>query len=356
MKDKKADLPPTILEHTPWENEEGSIWPASVFILRRNLSRENFPPKLEEQQAARVLETLKNALFASAELAQPLLFTADELPHLDKEFLFEHFLRLESFPAGSKNQAFVLDGSGKFLSLFNVQDHLQLQLIDCKGEWEKAWNLLNTLEGTVAAKLEFAYSPKFGYLTADPNLCGTALEVLVYLHLPALIHTGQLQEALVKQKEEDIVATTMQGNLEEIVGDMIILKNRYTLGLAEEAILHSLHVNAMKFVAFEKSVRTHLQKENTISLKDEISRAYGLLLHSYQLQTKEALGALSLLKLGLDLGWVANISHNKLNDTFFKCRHGHLSKLFPESQDPVELAHRRAEFLHKQLAGTELKI
>ncbi len=353
---EKPDLPASLFEQTPWQDEVNPIWPASSFTLHRNIARYNFPPKLQAAQAGRVLEAVQGALLSSSGLEKPKLLKAEEISALDKELLFEHFLCAESFQNTTAGQGFVIDESGKFLALLNIDDHLQIQLLDSTGGWENTWNFLNKIEHAIAEKLDFAFSPKFGYLTSNPNICGTALIVQIFLHLPALVHTGQLQEALVKQKEEEVSAMSMQGKLEEIAGDIVVLKNRFTLGISEENILRALHMTAVKLMAAEKGARTRLKNENDAEIKDKISRAFGLLMHSYQLQTKEALDALSLLRLGIDLGLVTGISDSKINEIFFKCRHAHLSNIFQEKNlDPHALSHRRAEFVHKQLQGVELK-
>lgn len=351
---ENPNLPSFLLEHTPWQGEVNPIWPASLFILHRNLLRHHFPPKLMDAQANQVQELVKNALFNASDLKSPQLLKAEAASWLDKEFLFEHFLCLQSFQNTTKGQGFVIDESAKFLALLNVGDHVQLHLLDTTGSWEKTWASLIKIETALGEKFDLAFTPKFGYLTSDPNICGTALLVHVYLHLPALIHTGQLQETLVKQGLEEVTATSLQGGLDEIVGDIVVLKNSYTLGLTEEAILQALQGMALKLVSLEQVARRSL--ESNTDIKDRISRAYGLLIHSYQLQTRETLDALSLLKLGLDLGWITGTTHSKLNDIFFKCRHAHLSLLFKKKElDPGALAHHRAEFIHKELAGVELK-
>jgi protein arginine kinase len=349
---EKAELPTALLEHTPWENEVNPIWPASSFLLHRNLSQSFFPPKLNETEAVQVLGLLKEAFNKATELKEPTFLKAELLSPLDKEFLFEHFLCQESFQNTLAGQALVVDDSARFLALFNVQDHIQLQLIDCQNEWEKTWNRLVSLEAEISNALNFAYSSKFGYLTADPSFCGTGLQVFIYLHVPALIHTGKLQEALLKNKDENVLATSMEGSVDDIAYDLLVLRNPYTLGLSEENILHDLQSSAMKLMALEKTLRTHLKQENNAEIKDQVSRAYGLLLHSYQLHAKETLSALSLIKLGLDLGWIEGITDNKLNDIFFKCRRAHLSHLFQDKAiDPQELPRKRAEYIHQSLQG-----
>ena len=355
---EKANLPKTLLEHTPWEKEINPIWLATSFLLHRNLAKYNFPPKMDERMFQQTLKLLQAPLLSSPLLQKPALFPAQELSALDKEFLFEHFLCLEGFQNTLEGQGFIVDESGHFLAELNIQNHLQVQLTDCQGSWETAWNTLSQIETAIGTTIDFAFSPKFGYLTAEPRLCGTGLTVQAYLHLPALIHTGQLQETLLKQKEEGVTAAGMGGNLEEIVGDLVVLSNVYTLGINEESIIHAVHSMAMKLMAIEKMLRSHLQTENNTAIKDHVCRAFGLLLHSYQLQTKEALGALSLMKLGLHLDWISGITDAKLNTLFFQCRRGHLLNTLNQTQltDPGEVARKRAEYLHQNMQGVILKI
>ncbi len=340
-------LPSFILEHTPWENETNPIWPASSFVLHRNLAKYLFPPKLGEMQAGQVSNLIKESF------PSKYFLKAENLTVLDKEFIYEHFLAFEGLQNTLAGQAFIVEESGEMLAMVNIQEHLQIELLDTKGEWEKSWSKLSAMDSSL--KLDFAFSSRFGYLTSDPLLCGTGLVVYVYLHLPALIHTGQLEDALAKQKEEEVVATSLLGNLEDIAGDMIVLTNDCTIGLTEENILNELHVSAMNLVASEKGLRAHLAKENNVEIKDQIARSYGLLLNSYQLKTKETLDALSLIKLGIDLGWVKGITDKKINEIFFKCRRAHLAYIYKEKAlNPSEAAQKRADYIHKELGQVTL--
>jgi protein arginine kinase len=352
----KLQLPPSLFEHDPWESQVNPIWPASSYILHRNLAKYFFPSKLAKAQSEYVLDLLKNALFSLKELNRPSLFRAHELTALDKELLFEHFLCLEGFQNTINGQAFIVDQSNRLLALLNIEDHLQLRLIDSSNEPEKSWNALSQIDTAISFILDFAFSPQFGFLTADLDHVGTGLVIHHFLHLPALIHTHQLPDAL-KQIEHDIVPIGMEGSLEDTVGDLLILTNRYTIGITEESLIHALQLNAMKLIARENALRTSLKEGKDFALKDEISRAYGLLIYSVQLQTKEALNALSLLKLGHSLGWISGIKEEKLNEIFFKCRRAHLAHLYEEKNfDLHDLSNKRAEFIHKQLQGAAINI
>ena len=354
---EKINLPSFLLEHLPWENEVNPIWLASTFILRRNLSKYNFPPKMDGKQFEQTFNLLQNCLLKNPSLVHSICLKAEEVSPLDKEFFFEHFLCMEGFQNTLSGQGFIIDPSSKFMAMLNISDHLQLQLVDCTGKWEKIWNTLNELENTISATLDFAFNSKFGYLASNPAYSGTGLTILIYLHLPALIHTKQLEEILLKERAEDVTPSGMQGPMDELIGDLLVLRNTYTLGVNEENILHSLHSSAMKLMACEKTLRTHLKTQDHGEMKDLVSRSYGLLMHSYQIQTKEALGALSMMKLGLDLGWIEGITDQKLNEAFFLCRKSHLLHTLQNlTLSAEEILHKRAEFLHQRMQGITLKI
>lgn len=348
------NLPASLFEHTLWEEDKNPIWLGSSLTLSRNLTRFKFPTKLSEAELKNTSATVTESLPKNTVLKSPLYLAAEKLSPLDKEFLYEHFLCLESFQNAGKGQGFILDGTDHFLAKINLENHLQLQLIDTSADLLSAWARLEKIETEIGKSVEYAFSPKFGYLTSDPTQCGTALQALLYLHLPALHHTGQLFDVIRDQKEEGIITMGLEGSLDDLIGDFLILRNKYTLGVTEEGILHSLQILAIKLMTAERKLRSNLQ--DNAEIKDLVSRAYGLLVHSYQLQIKEALNALSAIKLGLDLGFIGGISPQTVSSLFFKCRHAHLAHLLSEKTLEIQdLPHKRAEFIHKALQGMTLK-
>lgn len=339
-------LPTFLLEKTPWEHEKNPIWPASTLTLHRNVSRYDFPSKLSNQKAETLIQELQKTLYGIKEIKFPLALHAPELTPLAKEFLFEHFLFLEGFAETLDGQAFALDSTAEILLLFNQEDHLQLHLLDSNCDLDSSYNRLIHLENNFGATLGFAFHPRFGYLTADPGLAGTGLIVNTFLHVPALIHTGGLEEILESELTHEVVPTSLEAG--SYPADLLVLTNLYTLGVSEEHTLQTLHAATLKIMAKEEQLRTHPD----ISLKNSISRAYGLLLYSYHLETEEALSALSLLKLAFHLGWIEGVTEKSLNELLFKCRKAHLSHLHPASEN---LDRTRAIFLQESLKGLKLK-
>jgi len=351
---QKPNLPSQLLTHFPWGGEKNPIWLSSSLILLRNLSRSKFPTKQKEAELKSTQEHLQKALTTAPSLKNLVYLPADLLDPLEREWIYEHFLTHDSFQNIASGQGFALDDSGRLLGTINIENHLSLQIIDTSQDIAAAWGRLAKIEAEISKSAEFAFSPKFGYLTADPSQCGTGLLGYLYLHLPALHHTGQLQELIQNQIDEDVRAMGLEGSLEDLVGDIVIIRNPYTLGLTEETIIHSLESAALKLIAAERTLRSHLREKEITTIKDQIGRAFGLLAHSYQLHAKESLNALSLLKLGADLGWVTGITQDKLSEVFFQCRRAHLSHLLGKAASE-DLLLKRAEFIHNILHQIQLK-
>lgn len=350
---------PLLCNESPWNRNSNIIWLGSTITLIRNLEKYKFPGKLSGDKRKQIVALLNRDILASEQLKNPKLMPAEEMSPIEKEFLVEHFLTHQSFHQAYTGEGFVLDETGEFLAVLNLRDHLMMHWIDPREELEKSWDHLVKIEMELNKSVNFAFSPKFGFLTSDPTQCGTGLIVNVFLHLPVLLYLDHFKEIFSKNKGEGIGQTGLQGNPNEIIGDIVVFHNNYTLGVTEDNILSSLRTLTTKLVVEEKSMRQHLKRENESALadiKDKISRAYAILLHSYQIEAIEALQALSLLKLGLDLEWLQGCTQIDLNHLFFSCRRAHLLCHYGQKISQEELPHRRAEFIHKALKGLELLI
>lgn len=340
----------------PWLNNDSSIWLGSTINLNRNIEKFFFPGKLPTDKQQQVISLLNKEILASPLLSHPKLIKAEEISIVAKEFLVEHFLTTRSFQRTHPGEAFIVDDTGQFLATLNIRNHLGLEMIDCKGELELTWDRLVKLEMEVGKKLNYAFSKRFGFMTADPEECGTALLVSAYLHLPALLHSGTFHSVLDKNHDDGIHVTGLQGSPHEILGDIVAIHNNYTLGVTEENILSTLRTFTTKLLVEEKSARSSIKHEGRSELKDKVSRGYAILLHSYQIEVIEAMQAISLIKMGLDLGWLTGTTHADLNALFFIIRRAHLLSHFGDQISQEEIPHRRAEFIHKALKSVELHI
>jgi len=348
-----------LFQKKPWSNNPNPIWLASTVTLLRNIEKFKFPGKLDDDRKKQIVSLVSKDLLADGAtavggLTKPSLIKGESIGALEKEYLVEHFMSSHNYNEAGAGEGFILDESGEFLATLNMNDHVHLQLLDIKGELENTWSRLVKIETALGKKLNYSYLPKFGFLTADPTQCGTALLVTVYLQVSGLVHMGIVDDILEKIADESFYISGIQGNPNEIIGDILMIQNNYTLGLTEENIISSMRSLTTKLIVEETSTRNQVKKDNSADMKDKVSRAYGILTHSYQIESVEALNALSLLKLGAEAGWISGIGNRELNELTFNCRRAHLLHECTEKISQEEIPHKRAEKIHKALKEVKL--
>ncbi len=339
-----------------WSTNDNPIFLASTLNLFRNIEKFKFPAKLDEERRKQILALLSKEFLGNEHLKQPMIFKAEELSSLHKEYLIEHFLSSYDLSRASIGEAFIMDQTGDTLISLNLGNHIQFELLNTKGELENAWNHLVKIDTTLGKNISYSFNPAFGFLTADLAQCGTAFIASSFLQLSALIHLDHIDKTLEKFADESFTVTGIQGSPTEIIGDIVVVQNNYTLGVSEESIISSLGSACTKLLAEEHGARSQIKRNSDPEIKDKISRAYGILIHSYQIEAVEALNAISLLKLGLDLGWLEGITMAELNQLFFNCRRAHLLCQFNEKISQEEIPHKRAEFIHSSLKNTKVLV
>ncbi len=340
----------------PWSENANPVWLASTLKLTRNIEKFKFPGKLASDRKKQIISLVGKGLIGMEGLSNPYLAKGEELSNMEKEFLVEHFFSSQNYNQAAAGEGFLTDNSGEFLATLNLNDHIHLQIVDCKGELESNWSRLVKIETALGKNISYSFLPKFGFLTADPRQCGTALLVTVYLQVPGLIHSGKIDDILEKHADELLNITGIQGNPTEIIGDVLMVQNNFTLGITEENIISALRSFTTKMLVDENTARSQIKLTENPDFKDKVSRAYGILIHSYQIEAIEALNALSLLKLGVAAQWVTGIDNMLLNQLFFNCRRAHLLNQYAEKIPQEEISHKRAEYIHRALKNVTLTI
>ncbi|MFV0340061.1 MAG: protein arginine kinase [Parachlamydiaceae bacterium] len=351
----ESSNPPLFVEDlAPWNDNPHSIWLASTLQLYRNVDKFHFPAKLSPDKRKQLVSFLGKEAGKLKEFKQPTLIKSEESSPVDKEFLVEHCMTNEGFTQAAQGEAFFFDKSGECLLSFNVEDHIHFHYMDTKGELERSFSKLANMEAELGKTVVYAYSTKFGFLTSNPAVCGTGLVATLFLQLSGLIHSGKLNETLENLKDEAVEVQGLLGGGKDWVGDIAQVSNQYSLGVNEESILSSLRNFSTRLIAEETAERERLKVSS--EMKDKVARAFGLLIHSYQIETVEALNEIALLKFGLEMGWIQGTDMNTLNRLFFTCRRGHLLRYLGGKTSMEEVPHKRAEFIHTALKNVTIAI
>ncbi len=133
------------------------------------------------------------------------------------------------------------------------------------------------------------------------------------------------------------------------MGNLFQVSNQTTLGEKEEDIIARLHEVIEKIIENEQNARQMLLQKKQDTLHDQIGRAYGILMHAYSINSKEALNLLSFLKLGIDLHFFPEESRVVVDELFIETQPAHLQfgsqqKLTAEERDAL-----RARIIREKL-------
>ncbi len=334
-----------------WAKNNNSIWLASSMRLYRNLKTHNFPHKLKSAFLSELTQMLKHPLENCSQLKKGHFFLMKELSPDERQLLFEYYLAGHNYQSFHGEEGLFIDSTHNLHVLVNTTDHLILNYIDSSNHLENIFSKLIHIENELTNEIEFAFSSKFGFLTSNINDCGTGLNVDIFLHLPALIHMKIIDEQLEKNASHTIFYTSIQGQADVFLGDIVVLSNQQTLGISEEQLIKTMHSHALNLIIAEKKMRDHLKKESS-NLKNQISKAFGTLKHACQLDEEEAMHCLSLCKLGVELEWIQNLSVEKVNELFFGIGKSTLQLCAANSSG--DLHSQRAALIKKEIERASL--
>jgi len=339
----------------PWEKNDNDIWLASTISLYRNIDKFHFPQKLSKEKRENISNLIVGVLKELDTLKNVQVFFGNSISPLERDFLMEHFLIFDTARDSQNGQAYVTEQTGRVLVQVNAHEHMQLHIVDPSGDLEGSLEQIFAVERGVEEKLPFAFSNTFGYLTSEASRCGTALLVQSFVHIPAIIQQGLYEEEIGKEEMEGVSFSGLRGDPHELIGDLLVVKNRWTVGLKEETILSSLRAAVMRVVDKERTAREKIAREKEEGLIDKMSRAIGTLQHARTIDTKETLQAMSLIKLAVELGWIEGMSSEKINELFFDCRRAHLAKRLDKDLYASPKIHKeRADFLREVFAPVRL--
>jgi protein arginine kinase len=288
-----------------WFSGEGPL--ADVVIssrvrLARNLAGYRFLAACPATEKAEILRKLKDILMALDLGDEVFYIGVDKVPALEKRFLVERHLISQNHAFGKGPRGAVIARREFFTAMINEEDHLRLQVLKAGCQLPACIEQINRIDDLIEQKVEYAFSPKYGYLTACPTNLGTGIRVSVMLHLPALKMTGQIEKFLNATKSLGLAVRGLFGEGTEAAGDFYQLSNQITLGVRENDIVNQFEKTIIpEIVEYEHAARSQLLSHDASLLDDKISRALALLKNANLISSQEALFLLSHIRLGLNM-------------------------------------------------------
>ena len=299
---KLTDLSSDINEWFSGSGPLADIVISSRIRLARNLAGYKFLNRCSTGEKSEILKKLRDALM-SLDLGDKIFYiSVDKAPPLNRHFLMERHLISRHHAFGKGPRGVVIAQKEFFTAMINEEDHLRIQVLKGGLQLSKCAEQINHIDDMIEQKVSYAFSPRYGYLTACPTNLGTAIRVSVMLHLPALKMTGQIEKFFNAAKEMNLAVRGLFGEGTEAAGDFYQISNQITLGISESDIITQFEENIIpEIVDYENAARNQLLSEQIDVLDDKISRAMALLRNAHLISSQEALFLLSHLRLGLNM-------------------------------------------------------
>jgi protein arginine kinase len=189
-----------------------------------------------------------------------------------------------------------------FTAMINEEDHLRIQVLKAGCQLSQCAKQINHIDDMIEQKIDYAFSPRYGYLTACPTNLGTGIRVSVMLHLPALKMTGQIEKFFNAARDMSLAVRGLFGEGTEAASDLYQISNQVTLGISESDSVSQFENSIIpEIVEYENAARSQLLSKQPDILDDKISRAMALLQNAHLISSQEALFLLSHLRLGINM-------------------------------------------------------
>ncbi len=325
---------------------------SSRIRLARNVSGFPFLTRCARPERQALESRIRDVTLQSRLASQMLYVDLESAPQIDRDLLVERHLISKPHAAAEGARGVAIGDQETISIMINEEDHLRIQVLRSGLQLEEAWEQINQIDDTLESQLDFAFHPRFGYLTACPTNLGTGIRVSVMLHLPALKLTGEIEKVFRAAKEMKLAVRGLYGEGTEATGDFYQVSNQTTLGRTEEEIISEFkHVVIPRIVDFEHHARRTLINDRTVALDDKVHRALGLLRSARLLSSEEVLYLLSHLRMGVNMNRLKGLDIKTINEMFLLTQSAHLQKIQGRRLEGDPRRAARAEYVRRRLGG-----
>lgn len=323
--------------------------------LARNVTGIHFGGRATPAMKERILAFGEQILARAAGFRGGEFYRLAALPQVQREFFVERHIVSPPFANEPDQVGLVVDPAEVASAVLNEEDHLRLQLIRGGLAAQEVWAQINELDNQLQELMPYSHSAEWGYLTACPTNTGTGMRVSVLIHLPALVLTREIGKVLRGIGQLEMVVRGFHGEGSEVVGHLFQISNQRTLGVDEDTLVERIETSAQHVIEYEQRARAELMtgKKRT-ALEDRVWRAIGELKSARLLTSKEVINLVSIVRLGVSLGLIANLSLRTLNELFLLAQPAHLQLVAGRELGPEERDERRSHSVREKLADFQL--
>jgi protein arginine kinase len=327
---------------------ESDIVISSRIRLARNLADYPFISRATGGDRADLERTLRERIL-QIQPANLDYVDVNKLEGLDRQFLVERQLISREHAESEGARGVAIDSREQVSLMINEEDHLRIQVMHSGLDLPAAWEQINAIDDLLESKVTYAFNERLGYLTACPTNVGTGMRVSVMLHLPALVITRQIEKLFRSLQKISLAVRGLYGEGSQAMGDFYQISNQITLGRSEQDLVKQVGDVVPTIIDYERKARDFLIRESHENLHDRVSRAYGILRTAQTISSEETMHLLSSVRMGVNLGLIADLEIPMLNKLFIYTQPAHLQKLSGSELDTADRNIERARYLRRQL-------
>lgn len=323
--------------------KDSDVIVSSRIRLARNISNYPFETKCNETKKEEITKLIEEAI--SGNKYGIKLLKLKDMDDITINSLIEKRLISPDFVKGKDiAKAILINDEENVCAMIHTDDHISLQVFGAGLELDNLLNLIIELDEFLDEKLKFAFSEKYGFLTACPIEAGTAMKASVMVHVPALQITGNIGKILEIINNFGMNVTGIHGEGSKSEGALYQISNKQTLGISEKEIIKKIKLITDKIIEQERIARKYLGK-NRLNFEDKLYRDYGILTNCRKISESECKDLLSTLKLGTDLGIIGELTDLKINKLLLYTQDANLQKLLGNKLEGIDLDAKRAEVI-----------
>lgn len=319
--------------------------------LARNIDKIPFSNRADKRSLDDILLQVEEAVKGIALLKGSTFFRLKDLGEVDRLLLVERHLMSPEHAKDVEYKALVVDPKEIVSIMINEEDHLRIQVLQSGLNLRECWRIVDQIDTEFSKRIPYAFSAKWGYLTACPTNAGTGLRGSIMLHLPALVFSGQINKILQAIAKLGLNIRGLYGEGTEATGNVFQVSNQSSMGMTEEELIDNIDRIINQTLAREESTRNSLMAKSKEALVDRISRAHGTLKSAHIISSIETVTLLSAIRLGVDLGIIKNLDRKMLNELFILTQPAHLQKLEGKVLTSNERDVKRADLIREKLKG-----
>jgi len=351
LKMEIKDLSDNTGEWLRGTGKESDIVISSRVRLARNITGYPFLSRANLKQRKEIESLLRKTIIERNIARDVSYVNLNQATAVDKLFLVERHLISKEHAEGEGERGVAFGKSETVSLMINEEDHLRIQVIRSGFELKNTWDTIDKIDNILGESLNFAFSSRFGFLTACPTNVGTGMRVSVMLHLPALGMTKHIEKVFNAVGKLGLVVRGLYGEGTKVSGDLYQISNQFALGKSEKEILSIIESVIPRITSYERMARKTLVLESKDQLEDRIWRSYGMLKAARMITSEEILQLLSQVRMGVNIGLIDDIEMQTLNELFVLTLPAHLQKLQGCELDSAQRNVIRASYVRKRLEG-----